>query len=424
MKQLFCLMLFCASIFIVSCNKETADVTNSTGIETQKLSANSISLDEAKATYLKAAKEARSSVVGGTPLNLADFDPQWSQVDGSNFVDTSGNALTVPTTAFEPGGYKKLVFFRNNGQTTFLVATMLGTPEYLTRKNGICTMNDFCGFIIYTNLDGISTGGYKLDNGVTVGNLIPKTTPRPEWTFLDQLLDEFTVRSGPSGGGGRGSSAASFGLFNAMMFSNLTTFNNNTFGFGSDNSGSGSPDNSSMNGNAPPTVDKDNPLCPESFLFEPQKIPHSNPDNTIYYTIDNSTYTCGFKNLAFSVTYTKQTTGDVRTKIGNLANLFITMPAGGQGGAGGGGGLSTYASIAFATALSQTSAALSANNAGNINDIFSSFFRIELIKQDILHLAAHNSPSKSDSALLSFGTAEDKKRNFGTKFNENYTTCP
>jgi hypothetical protein len=274
MKQLFCLMLFCASIFIVSCNKETADVTNSTGIETQKLSANSISLDEAKATYLKAAKEARSSVVGGTPLNLADFDPQWSQVDGSNFVDTSGNALTVPTTAFEPGGYKKLVFFRNNGQTTFLVATMLGTPEYLTRKNGICTMNDFCGFIIYTNLDGISTGGYKLDNGVTVGNLIPKTTPRPEWTFLDQLLDEFTVRSGPSGGGGRGgSSAASFGIFNAMMFSNLTTFNNNTFGFGSGNSGS--PDNSSMNGNAPPPVNAN--LCPTTFVVT-DNVPNGTKD--------------------------------------------------------------------------------------------------------------------------------------------------
>ena len=95
MKQLFCLMLFYASMFMVSCNKETADITNSINIETSKLSKNSISLDEAKMTFAKAIKETHNSATGNVPLNLADFDPQWSQSNGVNYVDTSGNMLTV-----------------------------------------------------------------------------------------------------------------------------------------------------------------------------------------------------------------------------------------------------------------------------------------------------------------------------------------
>jgi hypothetical protein len=294
MKQLFYLMLLCASILIVSCNKEVADNPNLAGIETQKLSANSISLDEAKATYLKAAKEARSSVVGGTPLNLADFDPQWSQADGINYVDTSGNAFTVPAAFFQPGGYKKLIFFRYNGQTTFLVVTVRGTREYLARKRGQCTMDDFCGDVYYTNTDGVSTGGYRLLNGVVTAFLVPDNRPRVE---LEGGEDEYgwkyqcvVTASGNGGNGGTIANAVNFSLFNTMMYNNLPTFNNNTFGSGNNNGGGPPADNSSMNGNAPPTFDQYNPMCQNSFNFV--------NEGTVGTTVVNMT--AGLQNVVFS----------------------------------------------------------------------------------------------------------------------------
>ncbi len=258
MKQLFCLMLICASIFIISCNKETGSIANMPPVETAKFVANAISLDEAKTTFAKAVKESTSSAVGGgTPLNLADFDPQWSQASNINYVDTSGNALTIPTTVFESGGYKKLTFFRMNGQVTFLVATVIGTTEYLVRKNGICTMSDFCGYVCYTKSDGTPAGGYKLDNGVVVSFLIPRTTPKPEWTFLDQLLGDYTVTATGGGGG-------SIPIYiNTGSFSNYKNLLNN-FSIDLNNSGNGgSSDNSSLDGNAPPPVNAN--LCPTTF---------------------------------------------------------------------------------------------------------------------------------------------------------------
>lgn len=106
-------MFFCAYIVIVSCNKETDDTANAVGIRTPKLSENSLSLDEAKETFIRASKEAKTSLAGGTSLNLADFDPQWQDVISANFTDTTGNFLAVPTTIFQAGGYKKLFFMRH-----------------------------------------------------------------------------------------------------------------------------------------------------------------------------------------------------------------------------------------------------------------------------------------------------------------------
>jgi hypothetical protein len=260
MKQLFCLMLLCASIFIVSCNKEVSDIGSPTSVETPKVSANSVSLAEAKATFMKAEKEVVSSLTGNTPLNLADFDPQWSQADGINYVDTSGNAVTVPTTVYQTGGYKKLSFFRINGQINFLVTTVVGTQEYLIRKNGVCTMDDFCGYVYYTKSDGTPAGGYKLDNGVVVSFLIPRTTPRPEWTFLDQLLGDYTVTATSTGGGGI------IPIYiNTGSFSNYKNLLNN-FSIDLYISGGGGSDNSSLDGSAPPPIDAAHQLCKTSFI--------------------------------------------------------------------------------------------------------------------------------------------------------------
>ena len=302
-------MLVCASFIVVSCNKETTDMANINVIQTPKLSANAISLQEAQASFLKAVREPQSSVTNSTPLNLADFDPQWNEANPVNYVDTSGNMITVPTTVFLPRGYKKLVFLRYNGQTTFLVATVIGTSEYLVRKNGICTMNDFCGYIIYTTPNGVSTGGYALDNGVTTGSLIPRTTPRPEWTFLDQLLDEFTVTVTSSGG----SSGPSFGGFNAMMYGNYANFMDNTFGFFSGNGGGGG-DNSSMDGSTPPPVNAN--LCPTTFVVS------DNPANStkdmgvrgVYMPMllsDGSVVQLGFDGLDITVPRINGQTGQV-----------------------------------------------------------------------------------------------------------------
>ena len=412
-------MLFCASIIIISCNKETSDMTNANGIQTPKSSLNSITLDEAQETFARVSKEAKTSLTGGTSLNIADFDPQWQDVISANFTDTTGNLLAVPMTIFQAGGYKKLFFMRHNGQVSFLVLTVKGTAEYLIRTNGHCTMNDFSGDIYFTNANGVHTGGYKLNNGQVVAWLVPSTRPRPEFEDVDKdggIFDEVVITASPlpSNSGTPYYGNVDFG--NNLSYSSLMNNDFRAGGGGGSNSGSTSPP---ANGMAEPIIDSTYRLCPSSFVFTPKKTLRANTDGTTYTVVDNTIYTCGFKNLAVDISYTRTSTGLTVPRLMTLSNLFIVMP-----GVGGNAvALGVYSSKAFEIAREQTIAAMSANNSSNPNLIFATKFFEELRKQEALYLTGHQSPNISNSILCNTASAADQIINYGTTFTVNYTTC-
>ena len=306
--KLFLFFVVCAVSLFVGCQK---DFSTGTPTQLSKSNANDtrnkVSLEEAKSTYQRVRTEA--SAVGGTSVP-SDFLPQWNEVGSYEFADTVGNFLSVPSARFVGGGYKKLLFFQNNGQITFLVATILADAAYIRRKNGVCTMEDFDGKIYYQNTQGIATGGFVLKNGDIVQLLVPNNRPRPELEGDEpEMLNTFTVTAARLPGNG----GLSFSLFVASMYGNYPTFTGGGFtgsGFGTGGSGGGGSGGGGYNSNAGPVLSATEPICSTSFVFYSNSAPGAiSPQKSAL-----------FKN--FSIEFRTTTAGLVRVQIVDATLLF------------------------------------------------------------------------------------------------------
>ena len=61
---------------------------------------------------------------------------------------------------------------------------------------------------------------------------------------------------------------------------------------------------------------------------------------------------------------------------------------------------------------------------GDPNGIFVIKLFDELRRIEGANIAGHHSPNVSNTTLCNTSSAEDKRINYGTAFNANYTTCP
>ena len=396
---------FAVIILFISCQKElTIDGSDlaKNGINDTR---NKVSLEEAQAAYKEVL--ATKSFSSSEP-NPNDLMPQWNEAGSYNFADTAGNYLSVPSAVFTGGGYKKLIFFRNNGQVTFVLATILAEAEYINRKNGVCTMEDFDGIIYYKNTQGVATGGFVLHNGNIVKLLIPNNRPRPEFD-ADNIFDAVVITASRSGGGGPFRLILpTYNIYSMFTSNGFTGSANN----GSD--GSGGSSNDSYNASAGPVVTGNSRICPNSFNFKSDST--AGPNGT--RLPGNSTInTCGLRNVAIDVTFTNYK-GEVVTMRSTMAYLHVQMPS--QCGLA----LGELASAAMQNAINDVQNELQGRPnppLSRIDERLFLRFNDNLRLQDEANCAAANSPTNSNAIKTSSGSLLDYSLR-GLQFND-YTIC-
>jgi hypothetical protein len=102
-------ILGCQKTFFTG-NVET--FTKDLAIEDNKIF-NPISVSDARSAYEQMLSEM--PIPESDSINPNDLLPQWNAAGNYNFVDTTNSYLSVPSGKFVGGGYKKLLFMRQNG---------------------------------------------------------------------------------------------------------------------------------------------------------------------------------------------------------------------------------------------------------------------------------------------------------------------
>jgi hypothetical protein len=388
------------------CQKDSQNVIVK---DTKVSNFNSVSIDEAKIVYQRYLQQTKTSstlkVRSGEESNSNDLIPNWNATSNFNYLDTLGNFLSVPTEAYLGRGYKKIIFLRLKGEVTLLVANLLPDYEYLIKRKGFCTMNDFSGYLYFKNNNNINTGGFKFKDGKITDLLIPNTNPingfddDPE---SDNILNTFVVTAPRQNGGG-----SSFAVFNAVLFSNYPTFSNNTFtlnGFGTTavgvNNTSSDPDNSAYDGLGNVIIDAEHHLCAATIEFKDGKN-------------DATIKTTGFSNFTVSWTFTDNKGKDATQKA-DFGNMWIEVSANSLYPA-------SMTVIAWENAYANIQTKLN-GSFGNI-DVKGQFyieFVKELAKSVITYATGHNSNPVYGVVMTS---DKDKYSNqYGTVFKQP-TTC-
>jgi hypothetical protein len=281
---------------------------------------NSVSITEAKMVYQRYLQQTKTnstlSVRGGEESNGNNLIPNWNATSNFKYLDTLGNFLSVPTAAYLGRGYKKIIFLRLKGEVTLLIANILPDYEYLLDRKGVCSMDDFSGYMYFTNRDGINSGGYKFKYGKVTDQLVPKSNPTNGFEADEEpiILNTFVVTSTrPTGGGG----GPSFAGFNSMMYANYPVFSNNTFdGSGTAGNGSNSSssaDNSAYNGIGNVIIDAENRLCATTIEFKDGKN-------------DATFKTTGFSNFTISWDF-KDNKGEEKSRRADFGNMWIQVSA-------------------------------------------------------------------------------------------------
>ena len=322
-SKIVCFVILAVFATFYACQKQNSSVLDSTeAINTT----NVVTIEEAKAVYAQYLDNHKGGsstlqVRSSDELNPYDLVPKWGEADNRNFIDTAGNLLAVPTESFLGNGYRKLMFFRDKGQIKLLIANVICTAEYMNRKKGVCTMDDFTGVLIFQNDHDVKTGGYKFENGQTISVFLPDRTPvsgfeLDYWSTLGGPLPEVVITSDRPRGGASGTlESIGFGVFNAMMEANMANFSQNTFnGFGS-TFGSGSNPNAIIDGIAFYLFDAAHPICPTSITLVPvNNVNGGTPASTV-----------GLSNFGFQVPYLDWQ-GTPQSKQVTFGNMVINLP--------------------------------------------------------------------------------------------------
>ncbi len=373
---------------------------------------NAISTEEARSEYEKVLSSIPHPE--SEDVNPNDLLPLWDAARNYNFADTTDSYLSVTAGVFVGGGYKKLLFMRQNGQLTYFIVYIRGTVEYIHRKNGVAEMSDFCGHVFFKKSQGGYFVGFTLRDGQITEILTPSNDPRPENQEEDdaKILDTFTVTATrPS------SSQPTFFYYNGLYSQGSSYINTLLNSTGSSGGGGGSTSNS-FNGMIAPVIDSTLRVCPDSF--EPRVVSMLRPDGTRLVT--NSTLlTAGLRDFAISLTYV-DIIGTQRTQTLTIGYLFISMPNNCYDTFG------NLASQAISNAITTTQSSLSGQRLKGTDEqagIFETKLFDALSALDQANCAGHNSPSRSSVMLLSSGAVSaigDININYNTSFTS-YTAC-
>lgn len=413
-KQIIILATLVLSI--MGCQKSffTGDInTLDKGLIEKEVIKNPISVAAARKMYETMLSEI--PIPESDSINPHDLLPNWNEAGDFNFIDTSDSYLSVPTGKFVGGGYKKLLFMRQNGQLTYFVAYIRADVDYISRKNGICDMNDFCGYVFYKNKEGAYFLGFKLKEGQIVEVLTPNNAPRPENQDENDvdggILNTFTVTATAPSSYSPIFSNFTFGFGTNNLAGGINI--NSLLGGNSSTSGGG---NGSLNGGAGPVLDSTTKVCPLSF--DPRVVSRLSPDGSRTIT-DVARLTAGLKDVPIRFTY-EDRAGRILTSQIIIPYLFITMPN------NCGESFGKMASEAIKTAVSTTQTALSGGRAVGTTSTSGTFLEElhkALNKQDENNCAGFASPTRSSAELLSSITAiEDYFNNYNTTFTD-FTTC-
>jgi hypothetical protein len=374
-----------------------------------------ISVSEARALYEKKLSEI--PVPESEEGNPYDLLPQWNSAGNFNFVDTTSSYLSVSAGKFVGGGYKKLLFMRKNGQLTYFVVYLRGDVDYIHRKQGVCEMTDFCGYVFYkNNVVGDYSLGFRLKDGKIIEVLTPKTTPRPE--LLDDDIDggvlgTFTVTATRPSSSSFLYSNGMFGTgtsYTGVDMSSIFNSTNMTSGGGSSANG-----NSSFYGTSGPIIDSTLNVCP--FSFQPRIVSMLNADGTRTIT-DNARSTAGLKDLTVQISYTDWQ-GTIQTLNVTNEYLFISMP----NNCGRNFGAMVSEAISMAITASQT--ALEGRrpvSATTAKAAFASQLNFAVQRLDRQYCAGHNSPATAYTLSASYDSMLRYMMNQNTLFTD-YLSC-
>jgi hypothetical protein len=405
---------------ILGCQKTFFSVNDSVlkepALEAQKI-ANPIAILDARSVYEQVLSEIPTPE--SDSINPFDLLPQWGAAGNFNFVDTTDSYLSVPTSKFVGGGYSRLIFMRQNGKLTYFVAYFRGDAEYIHRKNGICEMSDFCGYIYYKNKQGAFFVGFKLQNGQIVEVLTPNPNPapRPEneqdpVAWDNGLMGEVVVTAtAPSNNGPIFSNF----LFGSDWGTNGFNLGNLMNAGGSSTSGGSSSSSTSMNGTANPVINSDIPVCPLSFQDRPVSMERPNGTRTL---TDTTLLTAGLKDLTIQFTYTDMQ-GLEKTVDATISYLYISMPNNCSESFG------VMASSAIRNAITTTQNAISGgrtvgSTAAKIK--FHEKLNNALWAQDLNNCTPYAGATRSGAHFYNYAQAFEEIVNKNTAFT-NYTTC-
>ena len=319
-SKIACFVILVVFTTFYACQKQNNSIPEGLTAEN---TANLVTIEEAKtvyAQYLDNHKGGASTlqVRSSDEPNPYDLMPKWGEAGSYNYLDTVGNLLSVPTESVVGGGYRKAMFIRVENEVKMLIATLIGTPDYLNRKNNVCTLSDFSGVLYFETTNELATGGYKYENGKIIAVLLPRKKSGSNILDPDKilgdgsiLLDEFVVKADRP-------LPFYFGGFSPSFYSVYPSYFSNLFNGYNFSGGAALPISDILNGMAAPVIDKDKKICDDTFEFV------LNPNGT--------KLTAGVSTLTAQWKYTTNKTDAsgaliVIRKNADVGSMWIELPA-------------------------------------------------------------------------------------------------
>lgn len=176
MKKLFIVLLIvlsATSIVFVSCRKDNLISTpnsSSMGDGLFKPHIPTIKIEDAKKWFDEQSHLGMNSFSGGDS-SLFHTTPMWEQAS-NRFSQTGTEFITAPLNLTLTGGKtvpRLLIHRMPNGNFVGSYAIYMPDEAYHNRVQGQYHPLDFSGTVIYTELNGNFTNGYKIANGQAIG---------------------------------------------------------------------------------------------------------------------------------------------------------------------------------------------------------------------------------------------------------------
>ena len=405
-SKIVCFVILAVFATFYACQKQNSSVLDSTeAINTT----NVVTIEEAKAVYAQYLDNHKGGsstlqVRSSDELNPYDLVPKWGEAGSYNFLDTVGNLLSVPTESVVGGGYRKAMFIRVENEVKMLIATLIGTPDYLIRKNNVCTLNDFSGILYFETTNELATGGYKYENGKIIAVLLPRKKSGsnildPDKIFGDGsiLLDEFVVKADRP-------LPFYFGGFSPSFYSVYPSYFSNLFNGYNFSGGAALPISDILNGIAATVIDKDKKICDDTFEFV------LNPDGT-KLTAGVATLTAQWKYTTDKIDASGEKI--VFRKNATVGSMWIELPATTLSP-------TTLVQDAWTLAYDGVQAKLDVNSTLNVKDEFFLQYNTKLDSLVSVRVTAANSYSESSMVFTERPAYYVEK--YKTKFKFS-TTC-